>query len=141
MASQPASTLFDDIPRKEQERPRTYSESLSTFQFLNRAGGKRWPRQQPTRTLIPTNPTWVPILPGWRDGRPVVPRALLRRRALPGRLVLARHTARHVRVELLRGGAVRQARYLATTTGAAPRAAWELPIAARNDVLTVSRAA
>jgi hypothetical protein len=42
MASEPGNTLFDDIPRNEPERPRTYSESLSTFQFLNLATGERW---------------------------------------------------------------------------------------------------
>ena len=68
--------------------------------------------------------------PGWRDGRRAVPRALLRRRALSGRLVLARHTARHVRDELLRGGAMRRARSLLRSFAATGRAvtgtAWRL---------------
>ncbi len=41
MASQPIGTLFDNIPRTE-SGPAPFSESLSTFQFLNRAAGQQW---------------------------------------------------------------------------------------------------
>jgi hypothetical protein len=42
VASQPVSTIFDDIPRNPAGRPRAYSESRSTFQFLNSAAGEQW---------------------------------------------------------------------------------------------------
>jgi hypothetical protein len=41
VASQPSEALFDDIPRIT-SRPRTFTERLSTFHFVNHAAGERW---------------------------------------------------------------------------------------------------
>jgi|SRR6476619_91450 hypothetical protein len=42
MASQSIGKLFDDITRTESGAPATYRERLSTFNFLNHAGGEQW---------------------------------------------------------------------------------------------------